>query len=253
MKGSGTVIVFADEAKMADHVIEEWGRISADAISRRGFFAVALSGGRTPIPFYRKLAAKPDICPWDKTHVFLADERFVPITDPESNYRMIREMLLDEVHILPSNIHYVPTDLPDPGSAAKKYEKNLAAFFKLGKGEFPVFDLILLGLGSDGHTASLFPGTAALKEKDSLAVPVSPGGGKSDRITLTLPVINRALNILFLVTGKEKAAALRGVVEMGDDALPASGVRPETGKLFFLADAEAAALLSMERKRVGQR
>jgi 6-phosphogluconolactonase len=244
IKGSGTVLVFADATKVVDYAIEDWERMSAEAVRRRGYFSVALSGGKTPVPLYRRLAAKSGVGCWDKTHVFLADERFVPVTDPESNYRMIRETLLDAVRVAPSNVHPVPTDLPDPGSAARKYGETLTAFFRLARGEFPVFDLILLGLGADGHTASLFPGTAALREKERIAVAVSPGGGKRDRITLTFPVINRARKIVFLVTGKEKAEALRGVVEFGDALLPASGVRPVTGELLFLTDTAAAAALS---------
>jgi 6-phosphogluconolactonase len=250
MKNPGNVLVFADTAKMISYVVEEWERMSADGLARRGYFAVALSGGTTPVPFYRALAAKEGIRGWDKTHVFLADERFVPATDPESNYRMIRETLLEAVDIPDSNLHPVPTDLPDPGPAAEKYERDLKVFFRLRKGDLPVFDLILLGLGADGHTASLFPLSDALKERKSLAVPVSPGGGKRDRVTLTLPVINSARNILFLVRGREKAKALRGVAELKDASLPASGVRPETGALTFLADAEAASLLSWEQRRM---
>jgi 6-phosphogluconolactonase len=250
MSGAGTVFVFSDSSKMADYAVEEWEKTAVQAVTQRGFFIVSLSGGRTPIPFYRRLAARPDVSWWEKTHLFLADERYVPLADPESNYRMIRETLLDAVHIPPSHVHPVRTGLPDPAAAAEKYEEDLGDFFGLSPGDFPVFDLILLGLGADGHTASLFPGSAAPQEKERLAVAVSPGAGKHDRITLTLPVINRARKIVFLVTGKEKAEAFRRVVERADPMLPACGVRPAAGELLFLADVEAAALLPDERRRV---
>ncbi len=247
MMAGGSVIVFPDPEKMADYAMTEWERIASEAISQRGYFSVALSGGHTPIPLYRKLAAASGTRRWDNTVIFMADERFVPATDAESNIRMVRETLLASVDIPVSNVHPVPTDLPDPAAAAKQYEKDLAVFFKVRTGGIPEFDLILLGLGTDGHTASLFPGTGALKEHHQLVAAVSPGG-KLDRITLTFPVINRARNILFLVTGREKAEALLGVAEKADTVFPASAVRPENGELFFLADAEAASLLSADRR-----
>lgn len=202
------------------------------------------------MPLYRGLAARRDIGPWDKTHVFLADERFVPATDADSNYRMIREKLLDAVDIPASNVHPVPAGLSDAESAAKKYEEMLISFFGLSDGEFPVFDLILLGLGTDGHTASLFPGSRALQEKRCLVDSAVLGDARHDRITLTFPVINSARNVLFLVTGKEKAEVLREVAEYRNAALPASAVAPGRGRLLFLADPDAASLLSAGRRRM---
>jgi 6-phosphogluconolactonase len=250
MRGPGFVSVFDDAAKMTEFVIGEWKRISSEAVGERGFFAVALSGGRTPLPLYRALAARRDIGPWDKTHVFLADERFVPVTDADSNNRMIRETLLDAVDIPSSNFHAVPTGLPDAESAAKKYEEKLISFFGLRDDGLPVFDLILLGLGPDGHTASLFPGSSALQEKRRLVDSAVLGDARHDRITLTFPVINSARNVLFLVTGKEKAEALREVAEERNAALPASSVAPGRGRLLFLADQDAASLLSEGRRQM---
>jgi len=250
MRGPGSVIVFDDSTKMTEFVIGEWERVASEAIRQRGFFAVALSGGRTPVPFYRGLAARRDMRAWDKTHVFLVDERFVPTTDADSNYRMIRERLLDAVDIPASNIHPVPTGLPDAESAAKKYEEILISFFGLSDGELPVFDLILLGLGTDGHTASLFPGSRALQEKGCLVDSAVLGNARHDRITLTFPVINSARNVLFLVTGKDKADVLREVAEERNAALPASDVAPGRGRLLFLADPGAASRLSAGRRQM---
>ncbi len=243
------MIVFDDAAKMADFFIEEWRRISTDAVARRGYFAVALSGGRSPVPLYRALAARHDIRAWGKTHFFLADERFVPATDADSNYRMLRETLLNAVDIPAPNVYPVSTELPDTESAARKYEEKLISFFGLGGGELPVFDLVLLGLGADGHTASLFPGSRALQEKRRLVEAAILGDIRHDRVTLTLPVINRAKNVLFIVTGKEKAEVLHEVAEKRNAALPASSVAPGNGRLLFLADGDAASCLSSRRRR----
>jgi 6-phosphogluconolactonase len=229
---------------MADFIIAKWHEISSEAIRERGYFAVALSGGKTPVPLYRKLAKEQgEIMPWDKTHVFLVDERFVALTDSDSNYRMIRETLLDAVPIPSGNVHFVQTGLADPVEAAGRYGADLAGFFRLPKGIFPEFDLILLGLGEDGHTASLFPGSPTLNEKKRLVSAVILGGEMHNRITLTLPVLNNARNVFFCVTGKVKARVLRDVVEKRRASFPASLVSPERGRLLFLADAEAGGLL----------
>ena len=144
----------------------------------------------------------------------------------------------------------MPTGLPDAASAAKKYEEMLIFFFGLSDGEFPVFDLILLGLGTDGHTASLFPGSRALQEEERLVDSAVLGNARHDRITLTFPVINSAKNVLFLVTGKDKAEVLREVAEERNAALPASAVAPGRGRLLFLADPDAASRLSAGRRQV---
>jgi 6-phosphogluconolactonase len=237
-------LVFDDTGKMADFFIAKWREISDEAFKKRGFFAAALSGGKTPLPFYRKLAGKQrEIAQWNKTHIFFADERYVPDTDPDSNYRMIRETLLDSVGVPLENIHCIPTYLPDPISAAEVYEKDVALFFSLPEGGMPEFDLIALGIGTDGHTASLFPGSPALKEKRRLVTAVIPGGKVPNRITLTLPVLNKARNVIFLVTGKEKAKVVRGVLKDRVPSLPASLVVPERGSLLYLADSAAGSLL----------
>lgn len=240
---SRRILVFGDERAMVDCLVKKWHEISRDALERRSFFAVALSGGKTPENFYKGLAEHRDMVPWDMTHIFFVDERFVPDTDDDSNFRMIRDTLLDSVSVPAKNVHSISTAWPQPDISAKKYEEELAGFFGLSSGELPEFDLIMLGIGKDGHTASLFPGSAALTETGRLASAVPLDQEKHDRITLTLPVINNARNILFLVTGKEKAAAVRDMIEKRDPQLPASLIIPGRGNLLILADSGAGMLL----------
>jgi 6-phosphogluconolactonase len=240
---SRRILVFKDYNSTAAFLLEKWREISSDAVRRRGNFAVALSGGETPRGFYRKLAGYKGDLPWDKTHIFLVDERFVPETDSDSNYRMIRETLLKDVPAPSQNIHPISTAGSDPSFSAQKYEGVLADFFGLSAGVLPEFDLIMLGIGRDGHTASLFPGSALLAEKRRLAGVALPGHGKHDRITLTLPVLNNARNVIILATGSEKARVVRKALEKRDPGLPASLVRPGRGNLIILTDEEAASLL----------
>lgn len=214
---------------------EKWASISITAIEEKGYFAAALSGGRTPLEFYRRLSAVEGL-PWDKTHIFLVDERFVPPESEDSNYRMLLQTLLSRISILPENIHPISTAENSPELSAEKYEEELRRFFGLSEHGVPEFDLILLGIGEEGHTASLFPATEALNERERLAVAVRLGEPLHDRITLTFPVINNAGNIFFLVTGKEKREILERLRQGNDPALPASMVNPERGKLIFLTD-----------------
>ncbi len=243
MNSSRVTFVFEDIGKMADFVVSKWRDISSQAIRSRGFFSVALSGGKTPIEAYRRLAGEGGKgILWHKTHVFFADERFVSSTDADSNYRMIKETLLDGAGVPLGNIHPVPTELSDPVSAAERYERDINLFFRLPAGGIPEFDLVMLGIGTDGHTASLFPASGVLDEKKRIASAVI-GRGNHDRITLTLPVINNAKNVIFLVMGREKAEVLRDVLDKRDPSLPASLVAPESGSLLYLADAAAGSLL----------
>ena len=243
MDDSRRVLVFRNDDAMAAFLLEKWQEISADAVQRRGSFTVALSGGGTPRNFYRKLAGYKGNLPWDKTHIFLVDERFVPQTDGDSNYRMIRETLLKDVPVPPGNVHPISTAGADPSRSAQRYERDLADFFGLAPGALPEFDLITLGIGKDGHTASLFPDSALLADKKRLAGAVLQGPVNHDRITLTLPVLNNARNVIFLVTGKEKARAVRETLEKRGPGLPASLVRPAGRNLIILTDDEAASLL----------
>jgi 6-phosphogluconolactonase len=201
-------------------------------------FRLALAGGNTPKPVYEALA-QADL-PWEQLEIFWGDERFVPPTHPDSNEHMARLAWLDRVPIPAENIYPMPTEGDDPAHCAQQYEADLRRAFGLAAGEWPMFDLILLGLGDDGHTASLFPHTAALQVTDRL-VTVGDRQGQP-RLTLTVPVLNAARQIWFLVAGASKVAALGHIFAAEDDAQtwPARLVRPQ-GELFWLLDAAAAA------------
>jgi 6-phosphogluconolactonase len=226
---------------------EEVVRATNDAVAERGRFAIALSGGSTPRNLFNLLATNArTVLPWDRMFFFFGDERHVPPTDPESNYRMADESLLSKVPVPPGNVFRIAAENPDAAAAAEAYEKTLQKFFALQPGQFPVFDLILLGMGPDGHTASLFPGTAGLQEKSRLVIANWVEKFKTSRITLTLPVLNAARCVTFLVSGMDKAPALHAVLE-GDapgEQYPSKLVRPTDGKLIWLIDRAAASELS---------
>lgn len=226
---------------------EEVIRSATDAVAKRGRFTIALSGGSTPRNLYTLIAANASATlPWDKMFFFWGDERHVPPDSPDSNYRMAKESLLSKVPIPPANIFPVPAENPDAAQVADIYEQTLRKFFAVAPGEFPRFDLILLGMGPDGHTASLFPETAALQEKSRLVVAnwVEKLGGS--RITFTLPLLNSARCVTFLVSGTDKAAALHEVLEGNApaDKYPSRLVQPSDGKLIWFVDRAAASELS---------
>jgi len=236
--------VLAGPAALAEAGAAEFVIHAQSAVAARGRFSVALAGGGTPRPLYARLA-DPDAppraaVPWASVHVFFADERQVPPDHADSNMKMAYETLLRNVPIPEEQVHRIRGENPDPDRAAEEYEGILADVFRLEPGQRPRFDLVLLGLGVDGHTASLFPGGAALSETARLAVGVPTAGAGFDRVTLTLPVLNEAAAVMFLVAGAAKAPALRRVLG-GDTTLPASRVRPRNGSLLFLADRDAAA------------
>jgi 6-phosphogluconolactonase len=239
------VCVFDRKDDISSFVIETWREISQEAIEGKGVFCAALSGGKTPVDLYHQLSGVKEMLPWDKTHIFLVDERFVPFEHHDSNYRMLKETLLDHIPIPQGNIHPIPTERSTPQTSALAYEEDLKKFFRLSKDQFPEFDLLLLGIGEDGHTASLFPGTPVLNDTIHLAAFVSMDEMRHSRITLTLPVINHAKHILFLVVGKNKAPALQKIIDQEDTSLPASMVHPNKGKLIFVIDREANSQLSL--------
>lgn len=227
---------------------EEVVRAANEAVAQRGRFTIALSGGSTPRNLNTLLAtnARTSLL-WDRMFFFWGDERHVPPTDPESNYRMAEETLLSKIPVAPANVFRIPAENPDAAAAADAYEQTLRKFFGLQPGEFPRFDLILLGMGPDGHTASLFPGTAALQEKSRLVVANWVEKFKTSRITLTLPVLNAARSVTFLVSGTDKAAALQAVLQSNapGDQYPAKLVQPTDGKLIWLVDRAAASELKL--------
>ena len=219
-----------------------------DAVTSHGRFTIALSGGSTPKNLFNLLATNARTSlPWDRTFFFWGDERHVPPTDPDSNYRMADEAMLSKIPVAAANVFRTPAENPDAAAAAAAYEKTLQKFFALQPGQFPTFDLILLGMGPDGHTASLFPGTAALQEKSKLVVANWVEKLKASRITLTLPVLNAARSVAFVVSGVDKAPALKAVLESDapGDQYPSKLVRPANGKLIWFLDRAAASELSV--------
>jgi 6-phosphogluconolactonase len=206
------------------------------AIAQHQSCSIALSGGSTPQPLYAALALAD--LPWDRIHIFWGDERYVPASHPDSNYGMTRRVWLDLVPIPAGNVHPMPTELAQPQLAADEYDRQIVAHFGLESGSIPVFDIVLLGMGDDGHTASLFPHTAALSVVDRL-VTVGEKDGQP-RLTFTFPLINQATSTIFLVSGASKQTALRAVfASTGDiNAYPSRGIQPQ-GELLWLLDAAA--------------
>jgi len=236
--------VVADASSLYQTAAQEFSRCAVEAVNARGRFSVALSGGNTPRSVYSLLAAEhKGTLPWDKIFVFFGDERHVPPDDPESNYKMANEALLSKVPIPQRNIFRVPAELP-ADEAADSYDRHLRDFFGLAANAWPSFDLIFLGLGDDGHTASLFPGSAALKETSRLVVANWVEKFKSYRITFTYPVINHAAEVAFIVSGKSKAQVMQEVLAYAPGkAYPAQQVRPQAGRLLWILDRDAAQLL----------
>jgi len=202
--------------------------IIQDAVGARGRCAIALAGGETPRPLYRLLAVDTRI-DWPRVHVFWGDERYVAADDARSNFRMARETLLDRVASPPGHVHPMPTSMPDPDAAATAYELTMRRFFET---DIPVFDLVLLGLGADGHTASLFPHSAVLHESTRLVVSVTTTANPPVRLTLTLPALTAARRIFVMTAGPDKVAALDRVLAPDADperypaaALKAAGQR----------------------------
>jgi 6-phosphogluconolactonase len=244
MTESNEVRVFPNAAELARAAADEISSLIQEALRASDRFAWALSGGSTPRALYRLLASDEyrERLPWHAIHFFWGDERHVPPDHAESNFRMAREAMLDAVLVPPENIHRIAAEEPDAARAAKLYEDELRSFFALAPGEWPRFDLVLLGLGKDGHTASLFPGSDAVRERERLVVAPWVEAQRAFRITLTPPVLSHARRALFLVSGAEKAAALKAVLEGGrePDRYPAQAVE---GNRLWLVDREAASLL----------
>jgi 6-phosphogluconolactonase len=240
----GNIFVLDDNEGVADFAVTKWIEISSQAIVDKGYFSAVLSGGKTPVEFYKRLAASENILSWDRTHLFLADERFVPPSHNESNYGLIKEHLLSHVKIPDENVHRIQTEEITLEQSATRYEEDIRRFFRIEGGSVPQFDLIMLGIGEDGHTASLFPGKSSLQERTRLAIPVTAEKFPGERITLTLPAINNARKIMFLVSGRNKARALKEIVEDKKSSLPVSHVHLKQGMVYFLIDKPAASLLS---------
>lgn len=241
--GSREIRVFADIEEMSRAAAEQVVSLSRSA-KASGKFALALSGGTTPRRLYSLLAAPTyrDAVDWSSLHLFWADERCVPPDHPSSNFKLVRDALLSKVSLPEGNIHRIIGE-EEPERAAQLYEEDLRAFF--GAAPFPVFNLILLGAGEDGHTASLFPGAPALREWTRLAAAVVFGPQNLSRVSLTLPVLNQASQVLILAAGRAKAAIVHKIMEGGNPKeYPAGMVQPVRGRVTWMIDQEAASLLS---------
>jgi len=217
---------FSDQKQWLAALIRDFHRIIADAVATRHGAHVALSGGSTPKPFYSRLNQEP--LPWPKIEWWLGDERWVPPADPASNEKMVRETLGRDQTGFTAHFHSWHL-AKEPENAAQAYEMNL----QKQVGDPPTFDLILLGLGQDGHTASLFPGTAALQETKLLAMANPVPQSQTIRLTLTFPVLNRARQVWFLVQGKDKGTMVKKLVEQADD-IPAARIQNSSQRLYWL-------------------
>ena len=238
----GVVRVHRTAEEVADRAASWLARASEEARAEHGYFAVALAGGGTPKALYQRLAAEPyrDAVAWPTWLVFFGDERAVPPDHEQSNYRIAREALLDHVPIPPERVYRMEAEREDREEAAREYAALLADTLAHGPGGAPRLHCVLLGLGENGHTASLFPGTPALDAQRRWVVPGVADYEPADRLTVTFPVINAAEMVAFLVTGAGKRDALRGV---RDGTVPAARVDPGDGTLIWFLDEPAAAAL----------
>jgi 6-phosphogluconolactonase len=244
MPSTFEVRIFPDANQLARAAAAEFTQLAKASVREKDLFTVVLSGGSTPKTLYSTLSDEPfrSELPWDRIHFFWGDERPVPPDHPESNFHMAHEALLSKIPVPAENVHRITGEAPDAAAAAQEYEEELRNFFQLGQQRTPRFDLVLLGLGSDGHTASLFPDTRALHEHERLVIANWVEKLNSWRITLTFPVLNNAAKVIFLVSGPEKAAIIRSILK-GEGEYPARLVQPSNGSLLWLLDREAASEL----------
>jgi 6-phosphogluconolactonase len=250
------VRLFPDAEALCRAAAEEFVRRAAEAVAARARFTVALSGGSTPKRLYELLAEPPlrSQVDWGRVEVFWGDERCVPPDNKDSNYHMAQEAMLSRLPIPAGRVHRMEAERPDLDAAARNYQAGLARAFGVPEdGDPPAFDLILLGMGPDGHTASLFPETAALGETGRWVVPNYVPKFAANRLTLTYPVLNAAREVLFLVAGADKVQRLAEVLEGPSDwnRLPSQGVRPEAGSLAWFVDRAAAAGLTLPAAQPG--
>ena len=240
--------ISADAEEMRRAAAETLVQHIGNTLQARDIYSIVLSGGSTPRGLYALLADDTELgrqMPWERIHFFWGDERHVPPEHPESNYRMAFEAMLSRVSVPSANIHRIHAENPDASKTAEDYARDIRRFFGITNGDIPRFNCVLLGMGSDGHTASLFPGTPALDEKKRLAVANRAEKLNSYRITLTVPVLNNADLILFLVSGAEKAEALKMVLEgkTAPNRYPAQLIYPSRGALIWFLDQSAASSL----------
>jgi 6-phosphogluconolactonase len=248
--GSREVVIFPDAASLTKRAADEFLKAVTESIAQKDSFSVALAGGSTPKALYKMLTEDPAYSseiPWPKLHFFFGDERHAPPDSEESNFHMASQTLFAKGLIKQEQISRIKGEYADTEKAALEYEQVLRAYFKLKDGEYPRFDLVLLGMGEEGHTLSLFPGTKAL-EAPANRIVVRNWVGKlyTERITLTAPAANQASRIMFSVTKADKALALKAVLEgpYEPEQLPAQFMQPVNGKLLWLVDKDAGSMLA---------
>ena len=237
------IAIYPDIDTLSQQAAQYVVRIASESIADRGRFTIALSGGTTPRKLYGLLGSEPysSQIDWKLAHIFWGDERCMPPDNPDSNYSMAKEVLLSKIPIPALQVHRMPADQPDREAASYAYTIEMQRTF--GTNGMPGFDLIQLGMGPEGHTASLFPHQASLHEKQRLVIPVSVPKPPPDRLTFTPPLLNAARNILFLVTGSDKADALQAVLEgeYQPEEYPAQIVHPPNGEVVWMLDRAVAA------------
>ena len=245
-----TIHIFPDVAAIAQRAAVLFVNSAQEAVRERGVFRVALAGGSTPKALHALLVtgAFRAQLPWDKMQIFFGDERHVPPDHADSNFRMASETLISKSPLKPEQVHRIKSELQDTEQAALDYEQIFRSQFALKPGELPRFDLMLLGMGNEGHTLSLFPGTTALRDNGRLVVRTWVGKLYTERITCTAPVANNSAAVMFMVAGADKACALKAVLEgpYEPEQLPSQLIQPANGKLLWLIDAAAGAMLSKE-------
>jgi len=240
------IAIYPDIQTLSTEAAQFIVRLANEAIVSHGRFTVALSGGSTPKATYTLLGSEPyrSQIDWTRVEIFWSDERCVPPDDKESNYAMAQQVLLSKIPIPTNQIHRMPADVPDRDAASQAYEREMQRTFSTGS--IPNFDLIQLGMGPEAHTASLFPHQASLHEQQRLVIPVSVPKPPPLRLTFTPPLLNAAKHLLFLVTGSEKADAVKAVLEgeYEPDEYPAQIVKPTSGDVTWMLDTEAAGKLT---------
>jgi 6-phosphogluconolactonase len=240
---TGQIKKFRNLRELSSIAAHEITNLANKTVSAKGVFYLALSGGNTPRTLYHLLGTTyAKAIPWKSMHIFFCDERYVPHDDKRSNYRMVKEELLDFVPIPKENVHPIPTGYSDPTEAARIYDNELREYFRTERnmsGNQPSsFDLVLLGMGREGHTASLFPGSTALDEKEVWALSVEVSVNPPRRITLTYPILNSAEAVYFLISGPDKGEVMRRLMDGANDFhdLPAAGIQPASGNLTWWLD-----------------
>lgn len=251
MVANRKVELFANGMEIARRAADDVVRIAREAAAARGVFTIALSGGSTPKVLYALLAEHPSLrnsLPWDKMKVFFGDERHVGPGHADSNFQMASDAMLSKAPMRAEQIHRIKGEYPDTAQAAVEYEATIQREFGLKDGALPRFDLILLGMGNEGHTLSLFPGTKALQETQRIVTRNWVGKLYTERVTLTAPAANNAANIIFMIAGADKACALKAVLEgpHEPEQLPAQMIQPSNGTFSWLVDHAAGSMLSKD-------